>query len=303
MRSDRRHELRQNELSAQIDRVTESVKQNATLLTTIIVGAIVIVGGAVWFVNQRASAQGDAWSRLQPSAENTDPTVLLAQYEAVARDNVTPEITRSAYLMVGETALTELRKGRKQGDAPNPERNAEMRDKAKAAYEKVVADPGKDVTALGQALMGLGVLAEDAGDFDKAREIYGRVIAHTGLKDTPFAKEAAYRTAHMNEWSAMIEFPEPLLPPMAKAPEGSTEAPAGTFVPPVDLSEIPNMGETGGDVADTDAATSDAGHSADDTTNAEEGAEESNPAEAPPTDAATTDAPAAGAAEEPSPGE
>lgn len=267
MRSDRRHELQQNELSAQIDKVSESIKQNATLLTTIIVGAVVIIGGGIWFVNQRASAQNSAWSRLQPNPDEKDPTILIAQYEAVAKDNISPEITRSAYLRIGDTAMMELSSNRDPSEAPNPERREVMRTKARAAFEKIVANPGKDLTALGRALMGLGILAEDEGNFDKAREYYEKAKSQSNLEEMPFAKEAGYRLAHMSEWNTMIEFPDPVVPPLLEAPEGTSDVPAGTFVPPVDLSSIPSMPEVekkstdenaGADDSPTDDATTDA---------------------------------------------
>ena len=250
MRSDRRHELQQNELSAQIDKVSESIKQNATLLTTIIVGAVVIIGGAIWFVNQRASAQSNAWSRLQPNPDEKDASILISQYESVAKDNVSPEITRSAYLRVADTALFELRSNRDQSEAPDPKLRKQMHEKAKASFEKIVSMAGNDLTARGRALMGLGVLAEDAGDFEKAKSYYEKVQSDAKLKETPIAREAAYRLAHMNEWNAMIEFPEPEVPPLLESPEGAAETPAGTFKPPVDISSIPTMSEIEGDKKD-----------------------------------------------------
>lgn len=252
MRSDRRHELQQNELSAQLERVSDTVKQNATLLTSVVVGAIVIVVAGVWFVNQRASAQSEAWSRLRPSAETTDTAALLAQYQAVANENVTPAITRSAYLQIGSTAMSELRRNRPQTEAPNPERRAELREKAQKAFENVVANPGDDVTALGRALMGLGVLAEDAGKFDDARKFYEKVLAHDVLKTTPIGKEAAYRLNHMDEWATLIEFPEPVVPPMLAAPEA--DAAPGVFTPPADLTTIQSMPEAGADAHPSDEA-------------------------------------------------
>jgi hypothetical protein len=287
MRSDRRHELQQNELSAQIDKVSESIKQNATLLTTIIVGAVVIVGGGIWFMNQKASAHSNAWSRLQPNPDEKDPTMLLAQYEAVAQDNISPEITRSAYLRIGDTALFQLRSNRDQTEAPNPERREEMKVKAKAAFEKIAANPGNDVTALGRALMGLGVLSEDAGEFGKAREYYEKAKSDARLKDTPIAREAVYRIAHMNEWSAMVEFPEPVVPPLLEASEGANEVPAGTFVPPADISSIPSMPEINRHASNDETSTDDAS-AADDPVD-ESSADGAQPTESDEADTTPTD--------------
>lgn len=238
MRSDRRHELQTNELSTQIEKVSETVKQNATLLTAIVGGAIVVVSVGIWFVNQRATAQTDAWSRLAvTNAQDAEPAELISQFEAVAKDNVTPEITRSAWLKVGRTAIGELIKDRPETETPDPDARKELLTKAEAAFNAVVANPGKDVTALGRALMGLGTLAEDRGEFDKAKGYYEKVKSNKELQETPIAREAEYRLAHIDEWSTMITFAEPAPTPLL--PEGATNSSAdGVFTPPADLKPM-----------------------------------------------------------------
>ncbi|MCB9858017.1 MAG: hypothetical protein H6818_20220 [Phycisphaerales bacterium] len=257
MRSDRRHELQTNELSTQLEKVTESVKQNATLLTAIVGGAIVVVAIGIWFVNQRATAQTDAWSRLAVSnADDAAPADLISKFEAVAKDNVTPEITRSAWLKVSRTALSQLIKDRPETEAPDPEARKELLASAEEAFNAVVANPGKDITALGRALMGLGTIAEDRGEFDKAKGYYEKVKSNKALQETPIAREAEYRLAHIGEWSTMITFAEPAPTPLL--PEGATNtSPApGVFTPPADVKPMVETSPAS-DAADTNANAGD----------------------------------------------
>lgn len=239
MRSDRRHELQTNELSTQLEKVSEHVKQNATLLTAIVGGAIVVVVGGIWFVNQRASAQTAAWSKLSPGdTSDATPEDLISQYESVAREKVTPAITRSAWLMVGRTAMFELMKNRDANVAPDPEAREKMRKAAEEAFSAVVADPGNDFTALGRSLMGLGIIAEDRGEFDAAKEHYEKVLGNEKLKKTPIGEEARYRLDHLSDWDKMITFPEPEVPPMLAPTEGVFN-PAGDAKPMKEVTPPP----------------------------------------------------------------
>ncbi len=269
MRSDRRHELQTNELSTQIEKVSETVKQNATLLTAVIGGAIVVIAVGVWFVNQRANAQSDAWSRLGAAgAADASTSELLADYEAVAKDNVSPAITRSAYLMIGRTALEKLRQNRDQSEAADSDARKEMLSRAENAFNAVASNPAGDFTALGRALMGLGTIAEDRGEFDRAKSYYEKVKANDKLKATPIADEAEFRLAHMSEWSTMIEFPEPPSI-LLTTPETTPPPSASTFT---GAAPIKPMTE----VTPTDDSTDDATSDVDDaeTTDAD-GADES----------------------------
>lgn len=259
MRSDRRHELQTNELSTQIEKVSESVKQNATLLTAIVGGAIVVIVVGIWFVNQRANAQSDAWSRLRVNRnDNTPATELLTKFEAVAKDNVSPAITRSAWLKVGQTAMFELMQNRDPNEAPDPEARKKLQASAEEAFKSVVANPGNDFTALGRALMGLGTIAEDRGEFDKAKDYYEQVVSNGKLKTTAIAGEAQYRIDHMQEWARMIEFPQ-AVPPMLADPNANTGPTPGVFQPPVDIKPMTEVPPTT-DVDDntTDESASDA---------------------------------------------
>lgn len=300
MRKDRRHELQENELSTQLERVSETVKQNATMLTAIVGAAIVIVVGAIWFYNQKANAQNAAWSRLGATnaSDNTPATELISRYETVAKEKVTPAITRSAWLKVGQTAVYKLMQDRDPNEAIDPDARKELLASAEDAFNAVVADPGNDITALGRALMGLGRIAEDRGDFDKAKEYYERVTSNDKLKETPIAEEAEYRLSHMEDWATMIEFPEPEVPPLIEAPEGgasTTDAatPAVNAKPMKEIKQAPAPAKSAdtpaGDAAETakapaaaETATDKASESTDETsTNDADATDNAAPDEAP----------------------
>lgn len=210
MKSERRHELQQDELAVQIEKVSESVKQNAATIIGVVIAVVAILSGGIWFLNQQASAKDQAFQQLMGSgAADSDPELLIAQYRQVAKDQVSPTITRQAWLRIGDTALQYLFRARSETEAPDPKKHDAMLGEAEAAFDKVLTIAGNDVTALGRAHMGLGVIAETRGEFDNARTLYEKITKDKKFERTGLITEAEYRLANMENWSQTITFPEP----------------------------------------------------------------------------------------------
>lgn len=226
MKSERRHELQQDELSVQIEKVSESVKQNATLVTAIVAGVVVIATGSIYFFNQRANAQHEAFGKLSMmDMPSEDVDMELAQYRQVARDNVSKPITISAWLRLGDRAMEEVFANRSETEARDEAAQKKYLDEAEEAFKAVAGIAGNDLTAYGRAVMGLGVVAESRGDFDAAKAQYKKIVDDNRFKHTPLPAEAKYRIENLDKWSNPIEFP---LPQVAEIEETNPEA---TFQP------------------------------------------------------------------------
>ncbi len=228
MKTTRRQELRTNELSQQIDQAGEYVKQNATIFTVIIVALAGLVAGGFWYSNHQGTVESDAWARLGPPEPTDDTMTVIDRYQAVADERVNSALTTAALLRIGDLALARI------GNPPPPSEGtpqaapdaAELTAKARAAFERVIADASVDVAAYGHAMMAMGVIEENATEFGKAREWYDRLVGEKRLADTPFKSEADYRLAGLETWSQAVVFPAP--PPMEPGPPAplSLDAPA-----------------------------------------------------------------------------
>lgn len=252
MKKERRQELHQDDLSVQLEKVKETVKRNAAILTIIVVAAALAVSGVYWYRSSKTAERNQAWAALSPMDASTPPAELVESFESVARQQVSPAITRSAWLKTGAAALNAALSAPPAGK-PAPDRG-EMLKTAESAYRQVVDNAGDDKTALGQAMIGLGIVAESRGQIDEARTWYQRAKDEAALKETPLAAEAAYRLEGLAHWAEPVEFPPPAPAP---APVATTP---GTFAPPPAIS-TPAVPETPADsgtpAADTtsDAST------------------------------------------------
>ncbi len=238
MKTTRRQELRTNELSEQLDLLGEYLKRNATALTIGTVAVVAVAAAGYWYYNRHTTRSSEAWAQLTP-----DPTAgtmaMLDRYKSVAAQNISPALTRAAWLEAGHLALSRLGLGEATSidattstpppDNPDP---AILATIAEEAFMNVVQTAGTDFTALGRALVGLGVLAEDRWEMTKAREWYQKVVDDERLSGTPFQTEARFRLENIDKWSSRIAFSD--------APAASPAAKPGDMkLTPIDPSELP----------------------------------------------------------------
>ena len=221
MRTDRRQDLKTNELSHQLDAVRDYVKENATLLTVIAVIVVVVVGASLAYAKWQNDLRAEAWDTIAAAAAKDDPVKVVDELEAVAAKEITPGLTKAALLRIGETAMRENTRPAKPEDAkdsPLPAPVAKPVDwaaKARETYTQIMTRFPDDKLAAGDAIVALGVLAEDQGDAEKARAMYKRVVDDKHFLHTSLVAEAEYRLTHLDQWSKPVVFP----PPQMTVPE------------------------------------------------------------------------------------
>jgi tetratricopeptide (TPR) repeat protein len=229
MRAERRQELRTNELAQQLDQAGEYIKQNAPMLTAVVVIAAVIVGGVFWYLGRERSQLMAGWAALSQRNPPADAPPPVDVYKSVADDNLDPTLTVQAWLRVGESALAEMMKSRNPGAPGPPPANRNWAQTAEEAFNQVLNRSPKDAGAMGEALIGLGILAENKGDTEKARQYYRKVMDDSRFADSPLKQQASFRIEHMKDWSASVVFPAP--PPPASQPATSAPTSSPTVGP------------------------------------------------------------------------
>lgn len=228
MKTTRRQELRTNELSQQIEQVRNSLKENATTITAVVVVVAALSFGGYWYYGQQSSRLEDAYSQLGQVSAGDEPADRLKRFQAVAREQINPTLTVTAWSRVGDLALSLLTAPANpavvdpanptDAPAPPPDRE-ELIPAAEEAFTNVLAQATDDPLARGHAMIAMGVLDENRRQFEKARQWYEKVLADDRLKDLPFQSEAEFRLAGLKTWSKPADFPPP--PPMVLvSPQG-----------------------------------------------------------------------------------
>jgi len=224
MKTTRRQELRTNDLSQQIEQFLDSLKDNATTITVVVVVVAALSFGGYWYYGQRSSKLEDGYSQLATASPSNDPADNLRRFQAIAREQIDPGLTIAAWSRAGDLALSLLTAPPVPAadatiETPPPPPRDELIPAAEEAFSNVLAQAANDPLARGHAMIAMGVLEEDRGQFEKARQWYEKVLADDRLKDLPFQSEAEFRLAGLKTWSRPANFPPP--PPMVLAPPPS----------------------------------------------------------------------------------
>jgi len=250
MRTERRQELRTNELSYQLDEVVAYAKRNATWLTVVVVGAAILTGAGFTYAKWQRDRRAEAWTIVgAPPADDASVSKTIQELDGVVAQNLAPNITAAALLRTAETAMREriMPAETAAGESPSPTApKTDWAAKARGAYEQILREHAEDPIATAAATIGLGVLAEDEGRYADARENYNKIVSDPQYASLPAVAQARYRLEHLDRWSKAVVFPKPQMtvdiprgmeaeaftvpPPETKAPDSATSAPANSPV-------------------------------------------------------------------------
>ncbi len=238
MKTERRQELRTNELSEQIEQITDYVRRNGLALSAIVLAAAVVFGGYFWYSSHKQAKADEAWATLSRMSRESADAVVLSQIEAVANQDISPSLTAEALLLLGQTAMQKMVSAAPDATPPAAEDVAAWASKAKTAFESIIRRFPTEVTALGTAMMQLGLLHENQAETASAREIYEKIRSDARFEHTPFKEMAEFRLARLDQWAAPVVFP----PALMTVPEPPPEEAAATARPgalPLSSRELP----------------------------------------------------------------
>lgn len=257
MKSEHRHELQTNELSEWIANFPDYVRKN---IRTILGILLIAAGIGYYFFNKNVRGKAvfkeeAATTELIESLGQNKAQVLQSQrtsgfadtgsflvtsnsLEKAANEAKNPLMSALAYVKRAEGLRMELhyRSGEiKQEDI------AVQVEQAKRAYEKALEKAESSTETglsqiIGMAWFGLGLCAEEVGNFDEASKIYETIAANSDFEGTVYPARAKFRLVTMQDSQDKFVF--------AKAPVVETTVPdAGT----IDI-ELPGGVDAGGKV-------------------------------------------------------
>ena len=129
----------------------------------------------------------------------------------------------------------------------SPTDKEQLCEEAETIYERIKQRYPGNATAVGMASFGLGLLAEERGEQDKAKEIYEGIVSEEEglLAGTVYPIQAQKRLKVLDEVVCTIEFPAA---PIEEIPElefgdgseaepGASEQPESEAVPPTEATE------------------------------------------------------------------
>jgi len=250
MKSDHRHELKTNELAEWLGNLPEWTKEN--LVTIIAVVVVVVVAGALYgwrlysrnvllvqeqaeFTDLLNQISGNKMQILQgQEAQGRNLSFLLLQpannLQNFAKKTSHKRMAAMALIKRAEALRAELHYGVEEQSLEN------QTNLAKASYAEALEKCPKIPSLAATAKFGLGLCAEELGNFEQARQMYQDIATNSDFENTLAAVQAKRRLQTMADYQQNIVFK-----PAPKIPESMTQAiPSGTrqmsdIIPPFNI--------------------------------------------------------------------
>jgi len=264
MKAQERHKLKTNELAESLSELPEYLRTHSTQIITVAVIVLVVAAAGYWWwhgrvearqgrlaelqllvvkqaqLEQRAAQQGQLESK--PGEEPKEIVAYDAAPVAAALRTLAEEAGRSP---VGMSALLqEAQAIRSQlffSDQPiTDEEKERICQRVENIYQRLLQEYPQEKLAVGMARMGQGLVAEDRGDWAKAKEIYQAIIADgkDKLAGTIFGRQAQDRLDLLSRIDKPIEFAlAPSAPVSGETQEPAAPAPAAEPVPQAPLEQ------------------------------------------------------------------
>lgn len=227
MKSERRHELRENELAHTLTVTRDFFEQHSKQITMVALGALIVFAVVSFVTRSRTAAQEDIWRQknslkfegTQEGPKAIDQLLSLVEGTSDAR------FAMDGLIEAGRQALRLAR------EAPFPP-DRELNNRARKSFEQITKRFSREPLAMGVALSGLATVEENEFLLDhnlahkeKAKEFLTRLSSEPMFQGLPFQRIALDRLKSLDSIFEVTEFMPPAPPP---PPE--TEA-AGDAVP------------------------------------------------------------------------
>lgn len=190
MKARRRHELQTNILAEQLAETVEYLKNKGQVIGLVAL-AVVVALGVTWYwrYSARVSRQ-QGWSAMLAlwHASPDEQPDYFARLEQVARSYRDPALRAAAWAQLGSRLLDEAT-GSEATD--QPQETKKLLERAKTAFQKVLAETPEQMVPAAIAHLGLASMAASAGDFETAKQHYQAVAGSEQFDNTPFQRQAA----------------------------------------------------------------------------------------------------------------
>ncbi len=256
MDAEHRHELKTNELADWIGHFPDFCRKNAK---TIIGVALIIAAVGIYFYSRRVRTKAQFeqeaqavslierlnYSKLMTIRSQTEKTplgdsiqLMADSLKMAAAEAKSPHVAALLLIKQGDGLRADLHYRAEEVDPDVVENTITQ---ARTAYDKALIQAQGNNTLIAMANFGLGMCAEEIGDYTKAEIIYNAIIDDTSFAGTVLPRQAQARLDNMQDNRMQFVFvaaalpktedikiepptPKPALPDESKADPNNTGA-------------------------------------------------------------------------------
>ncbi len=238
MKAQHRHELKKNELADVLGHLPEWASRNRNSIIIVTAAIVVAVGIYVWKVDihdagiiqeritltnaidQVNQKKAEAAAGLSQGADKSFALIPPADDLAtLAEAESKPNMAAFALIKRGEAIRSELQF---RMDNVTSDILQTQIGLARAAYEKALERQPTLTTLIGAAKLGLGLCAEELGDFAQAKQLYQEIVDDPTLEGVPARTSAQQRLGMMDDFKQALTFKHAPIPAKIQVPDANT---------------------------------------------------------------------------------
>jgi hypothetical protein len=259
MKSDHRHELKTNELAEWLGNLPQWAKENVAI---IIVVLAVIAGAAAFYIWKGRTKSEEvnkqlAFTALLYQVPRAKDQIIAAQAQGADRsfmlfkpaDNLrafaegTDDDNMAAFALIKRAEALRMELHYRLGTVRGRDFAAQI-TKAEESYTAAIEKSSSNPSFMAAAKFGLGLCAEELGNFDKAQQIYRDITDDPNFEGTITVAQAKQRLDTMDDYREKVVFrpaPKPVTPPVQLKP-ADTNLPADANSPAdANLPVVPDL--------------------------------------------------------------
>ncbi|MBN1974521.1 MAG: hypothetical protein JW787_12855 [Sedimentisphaerales bacterium] len=234
MKSEHRHELKTNELAAWLNNFPQWCKENIGTIIIVAAAIVVVAGYFGWksisqnvqsgeheeftaMVDRLVNAKAEIAMASQSSDMSFDMLIQAKEMEKFAARTGNNNIGALALVQAADAIRTELLF---RPSTISKEDLEEKINEAKTLYAQAIEKSTKNSTVMALATLGLGLCAEELGNFDEAKKIYTDIVTNPVYDGTAAVSKADLRLNTMDNYKQDIVF---LPAPPPPAPDPNTD--------------------------------------------------------------------------------
>jgi len=196
MRAEERHRLKTNELAQKLSELSEYLRQHSKLISIVVVSVLVIcVVGGLWWSERKKS-----YSRRNDELQGLLPQIVQIQYGVAkaaqdpktqskatynissllgALDNLSSEAQGTPIGMMALLQQADLKRSELYYTHRllSDQEREQICQALENIYNKILSQYGNQAQPVGTAQLGMALVAEDRGEWEKAKKKYEEILA------------------------------------------------------------------------------------------------------------------------------
>lgn len=230
MKSEHRHELKTNELAEWLSNFPEWAKENSKSIIGITALIVVVAGFYLWRRHDKNVVQPQEqveFTSLLGEIPQIEMQIVLKQNQGTdvshfllpQADNLKSfaETTRkqdmAAFALIKQANALRAELHYRLGTISQQDFTNQI-NRAKTSYTEAITKASSNPSFIAAAKFGLGLCAEELGNFNEARQIYQEIMSNPDFEGTVTFVQANNRLENMSEYENEIVFkPAPKIEP------------------------------------------------------------------------------------------